>query len=1032
MNQLLLRKIFLPVFAGIFSFFQLQAQSPGTIVTPMNGNGVTILNPNGDRYSSKTSAGFSPNDITESEIPYKVVPPIIAEGAGDNATGATGGFTDIISALDGSGFYSYFDGTNILFRLRMGGTNNGAKAYSVLLDTDMKFGGTGQYADPNYIAPGIGTKNGNPGFEYEVVFSSQFNVTVLNIDGTTTGSVVATYLLKTHSQISVALSRNGGDADYFYDWGVPASTIGSPAQIRFVATTQISPHPAISGHVSDTYGTPDDSGSSVADRWGDIIESQCGFSTGMLGGSSPLCETCTNAPTINPITVTGNNVAITGNWVSLHASKPNTATISLYRNGTLVGTTSATSGMGWSITLPTIYSNDVFTAKAKATDESECLASPPVLSGCTIRPAAPAIICAGRKGIEGTLPLGAEVIIYQVTSTGRTLMNAGLIYTNNAADRKFDFHGTTSQTGAACQGNVNDVADGTYELITSLNGCYSQPVFICVTGANSYTTPTTNTITLNTPILSKHTSVTGTGATVGEVIRLYRNGYLQATQTAGATSFTFSGLTLFQFDELKVYSQSTAAASCMTTSNAFTVTCVTEPPAIDANARGEVLSSATSISGTADPGTTIRLYKGSISSSTLVNTTVVTSTGTWSVGGLTLIPEDTYFATCTNGCESAASRIVVVKGPTTVCPTITGSYTETSTLISGTMPADFTGKIRLYLDGALIDSVSITSATTWSIIVNTSNYNKMFAYGVLRATAEGVNLAEGPVCSTVQIQCVPPALPDVTPTSVSINVGQSASFTISNPVDTLLYSIWDTYGNNYASSKFGLGTGTLNLPSYIFNTAGTYNLIIVADKLTGASCYSSRSVTVVVQHSTLATKFISLAAVKTGQQVRLNWKVSNEENIRHYRVERSLDGISFEAIATVPFQPSAQAVNSYTALDNSWMPSAKLYYRITAVTTGGHLYSHVTSVGGAAETKIQIVPNPVQSTAKLYIESKEEQMATAELTDLQGKILLVKKLYLYEGANMVGVDGLEKFPGGNYILRVSTKTGQQHLRLVIQ
>jgi hypothetical protein len=541
-----LRKIVLPVIAGLLSIVQLHAQSPGTIVKPMNGNGVTILNPDGNRYSSKTTAGFITNDITESEIPFKVVPPVITEGASDNKTGANGGFTDIISAVDGSGFYAFFDGTNLLYRLRMGGTNNGAKAYSVLLDTDMKFGSTGQYADPNYIAPGVSSTNGNPGFEYEIVFSSQFHVTVYNIDGKTTGVVVATYPLNTHSQISVALSKDGGDADYFYDWGVPVSTIGSPALVRFVASTQISPHPAISGHVSDVFGIDDRTITSFADAWTTIINAQCGFSTSALSGTSPLCATCTNAPTINPITVTGNNAPVTGNWVSLHPTKPNTATISLYRNGTFVGSTLATSGVGWSIPVSSVLSNDIYTAKAKATDESECLFSPPVLGGCTAPPSAPVITCAGWKGIEGTVPLGAEAVIYQVTSTGRTLLTAGLVYTDNATNRIFNFHGTAGQTGAACQGNVNDINNGTYEIIANINGCFSRSTFICVSGNNAYTTPVANGISLNMPILSRDSTISGTGAVAGQTLRLYRNGMLVATQTATASTFTFSGLTLFQ------------------------------------------------------------------------------------------------------------------------------------------------------------------------------------------------------------------------------------------------------------------------------------------------------------------------------------------------------------------------------------------------------------------------------------------------------------------------------------------------------
>lgn len=1010
------------------------AQSPGTIVKPMNGNGVTILNPNGDKFSSKTTAGFTTSDITDSEVPFKVVPPVIGEVGADNSNGPSGGFTDIINDVDGSGFYAYFDGVNLLYRLRMGGINNGAKSYSVLLDTDMKFGNTGQYADTNYIAPGIGTPNGNPGFEFEIVFSSQFDVTVYNLDGKTKGTVVATYPLNTHSQISVALSKHGGDADYFYDWGVPVASIGNPALVRFVVSAQISPHPAIVGNVSDVFGINDNTITTLFNAWTDIVNSQCGFSTAALASASPLCATCTRAPTINPVTATGANVAITGNWVSLHPTKPNTATISLYRNGTLVGTTTATTGMGWSITVPMVYSNDIFTAKAKATDESECLASPPILGGCSTPPTVPVISCAGWKGIEGLIPLGAEVIIFEVTSTGRNLLTAGLAYTNNATDRKFDFYGTTGQSGNACTGNVNDLASGTYELITNLNGCYSRPTFICITGSNGYSSLTMNSISLNTPILNTHTSVTGNGATAGEVIRLYRNGNFLASQTASASTFTFSGLTLFLNDELKVYSQRTVANSCMTASNPFSVTCFTTAPAINTNNQGEVLSSSSSISGTSpEVGATVNLFKGSPSTGIMVGNAAVASNKTWFIGGLTLVPGETYYATCTVLCESAASKVIVVRGPTTVCPAITGTYNEKSTVVNGTMPSSFSGKIRLYLDGALIDSANMTNATTWSMNVNTSNYNKLYPYGVLRATAEGVNLGEGPVCSSVTIQCAPPTVPDVNPSSVTIFTGQSATFNVTNPVDTLLYSIWDEFGNNYASSKFGQGSATLVVPSYTFSAAGTYNLKMVADRLTGTFCYSSRPITVVVENVTLAAKFISLFARKEDGRVKITWKVTNEENVQFYKVERSLDGQHFEQVAAIPYLAAAGEMNTYTAIDQAPLSASKLYYRVQLVDNNARfLYSHVATINGGKEKLVQIVPNPARSNTKLYIESKEEQAGTAELFDMNGKKLMAKKIQLYEGANMVSVEGLDRFAEGNYILRVTTKSGHQHLKLVIQ
>lgn len=87
----------LPYYAilAIFSLSLLSnkafSQSPGQIVRPVGGTGITVLNPNGDGYSSATTAGFTTSDITQSEIAYKVVPPTVIEPTGDVATGPNGG-----------------------------------------------------------------------------------------------------------------------------------------------------------------------------------------------------------------------------------------------------------------------------------------------------------------------------------------------------------------------------------------------------------------------------------------------------------------------------------------------------------------------------------------------------------------------------------------------------------------------------------------------------------------------------------------------------------------------------------------------------------------------------------------------------------------------------------------------------------------------------------------------------------------------------------------------------------------------------
>src|SRR5438045_9283637 len=111
MKCLLLRAVI--ICCSLFFFYTGRAQSPGLIIDPKNGNGITFLNPNGDIYSSATSAGFTTNDITQSEIPYKLVPAAISEPVGDQNGGSNCGPTDFVPATNDSCFYAYYDGIYI-------------------------------------------------------------------------------------------------------------------------------------------------------------------------------------------------------------------------------------------------------------------------------------------------------------------------------------------------------------------------------------------------------------------------------------------------------------------------------------------------------------------------------------------------------------------------------------------------------------------------------------------------------------------------------------------------------------------------------------------------------------------------------------------------------------------------------------------------------------------------------------------------------------------------------------------------------
>jgi len=62
-------KIFLILLSVIFIGLQINAQTKGLILEPSTSVlGKSILDPNGDGYVSSTNAGFTANDVAESEI----------------------------------------------------------------------------------------------------------------------------------------------------------------------------------------------------------------------------------------------------------------------------------------------------------------------------------------------------------------------------------------------------------------------------------------------------------------------------------------------------------------------------------------------------------------------------------------------------------------------------------------------------------------------------------------------------------------------------------------------------------------------------------------------------------------------------------------------------------------------------------------------------------------------------------------------------------------------------------------------------
>jgi hypothetical protein len=528
-----------------------------------------------------------------------------------------------------------------------------------------------------------------------------------------------------------------------------------------------------------------------------------------------------------------------------------------------------------------------------------------------------------------------------------------------------------------------------------------------------------NTLSLATPMYPGQSTITGSGAAAGNILRLFINGEYVSTVTAGGTAFSFTGLNLKAGDQARVYLST--GTTCMTASSTFTVSCYTAPPAITTTASGNLVSTATAVSGTsAYAGATVTLFQGTAPTGVVVGSPATTgSNGNWTISGISLTAGQNYYATLTYAsCTSPASAQASAQAPTTVCASIAGSYGEAATSIPGTFSAAFTGTVRLYLDGALIGSSSVSGATSWSIPVNSSATNTLYAGGVLTATTQSGTGAEKTDCvGSVTISCSTPVTPSVSPVYTAIAPGQTVTFTISNSVAGILYSIKDnTVNTYYASSKFGTG-GTLSITTNSFTTTGTYGIQVKATSFSGPAC-ESQAVASVVVSTTLPAILLSFSAHNEGAYARLAWTTANETNVSHFEIQRSYDGSQFNSLGTMAAVNNAN-VNNYTYKDAQPMRNLA-WYRLAVVDVDGKQVTSkaVKLTGHNTSGSIRVGPNPFTDELLITIDRPiAREGIEIRFTDITGRLARTERPQI-PMTGVVHIRSLQSLRPGIYLVQL--------------
>lgn len=240
-----------------------------------------------------------------------------------------------------------------------------------------------------------------------------------------------------------------------------------------------------------------------------------------------------------------------------------------------------------------------------------------------------------------------------------------------------------------------------------------------------------------------------------------------------------------------------------------------------------------------------------------------------------------------------------------------------------------------------------------------------------------------------------------------------ARIDVVNPVPTSYYE-WGTINGHIVGSNIG---------TFIWvDTPGIY--ICYQRLQAGCSIYATDTIEIYpfLPCDILSTNLYDFNGQAREGINRLNWKVHYNELVDYFELERSTDGILFNAIFRIDptgHQPGAAAYSFADTVGQGGGPP-HYYYRVKMHVRNSprQSYSHVIRLSALQpeENILQLIPNPVKDILQIHIGSRQEGLLKAVLYDMNGKMIFRVNRPLQPGQNVISLHELEGQPPGIYTM----------------
>ncbi|MFL5730622.1 MAG: T9SS type A sorting domain-containing protein [Cytophagaceae bacterium] len=185
-------------------------------------------------------------------------------------------------------------------------------------------------------------------------------------------------------------------------------------------------------------------------------------------------------------------------------------------------------------------------------------------------------------------------------------------------------------------------------------------------------------------------------------------------------------------------------------------------------------------------------------------------------------------------------------------------------------------------------------------------------------------------------------------------------FTVSGPVNP---NLWSGCTPTSAADNALVFTGPC--------TIGNINYTATTYAVTGINCSAGSAVS---YNCPLPVEFLSFHASAQGSTaVQLDWSTATEKDNAYFVVERSLNGIDFEAVGTVHGKGNSSSIETYLFTDNE-VVSGISYYRLKQVdNNGSYSYSGIETINLDGKISVNMQPNPNNGSFSIQVSGGAEK-----------------------------------------------------------